>query len=118
MSGSALNRREALRALGAVGAGALAAPAILAGSAGAQSSTPSPGTKPEAKPVPEADQPKEPSVEAKRLGEVARERYGEHLDEAQLKELIEDIDGNLQSGARLRKERLKNWDEPDFIFRA
>lgn len=118
MSGSELNRREALRALGAAGAGALAVPALLAAEAAAQSATPAPGAKPEPAPMPEADKPKEPSLEAQRLGDVARERYGQYLDDAQMKELVADIDGNVQSGARLRKERLKNSDEPDFVFRA
>ncbi len=121
MSGFDPNRRQALRTLGVVGAaGALAVPALLAGEAAGQSA-PS-GTKqeakPEAPPQPAADQAKEPSAEAKRLGEIARERYGQHLDEAQWKELIEDIDGNLQSAAQLRKARLRNADEPDSVFRV
>ena len=118
MTRSDLDRRQALRALGVVGAaGAFAVPALLAGEASSQ-----PPAKPE--PVPEpaaaaaADPPKEPSAEAQRLGEIARARYGSHLDEAQWKELVADIDGNLQSAAELRKAALRNADEPDTIFRV
>ena len=117
MSQYIVNRREALRTLGLGAAGVLAGPALLAGEARAQTAAPPKKAEPSAAPAPESET-KEPSAEAKRLGEIAKERYGQHLNEDQLRELVEDLDGGLQGAARLRKLGLSNADEPDFIFRA
>jgi hypothetical protein len=118
MSERVLNRRSALQAIGLAGAGVLAGPALLAGDAGAQQGK---SAAEKVVPVPAAAREgddKEPSVEAKRLGEIAKARYGQHLNEEQLRQLVEDLDRGLNAGQRLRGLRLKNSDEPDFVFRA
>ncbi|MGH7339212.1 MAG: hypothetical protein ACREKH_01850 [Candidatus Rokuibacteriota bacterium] len=114
-----VDRRTALQAIGLAGAaGVVAGTAILAGAGGAQAQTAStPKNEPAAVP-PSEDEKKEPSAEAKRLGEIAKVRFGQHLNEEQLKSLVEALDGGLQSGQRLRKLGLQNADEPDFLFRA
>jgi len=119
MSERLVDRRTALQAIG-LAAGVVAGTAFLAGGAGeasAQSASAPKKDEPAADPPAESEQ-KEPSAEAKRLGEIAKIRFGQHLSEDQLKLLVEDLDGGLQSGQRLRKLGLKNADEPDFLFRA
>jgi hypothetical protein len=59
-----------------------------------------------------------PSDDARDLAAIARRRYGAHLDEAQLKDLTAALDDGLKAGDRLRKAKLANADEPDFVFRA
>lgn len=115
-----VDRRKALQAIGLAGAaGVVAGTAILAGAGGAQAQTASTPEKHEPAAVPPSeDEKKEPSAEAKRLGEIAKVRFGQHLNEEQLKSLVEALDGGLQSGQRLRKLGLQNADEPDFLFRA
>lgn len=117
MSDRLVDRRAALQAIGLAGAaGVMAGTAFLAGEGAAQSAAaPKPSEPAAADPEPEKT---EPSAEAKRLGEIAKSRYGQHLSEEQLQQLVEDLDGGLQSGQRLRKLGLKNADEPDFVFRA
>jgi hypothetical protein len=71
--------------------------------------------KPQPTPTPAAAVPS-PVVEAYLA--VARARFGEHLAPEQFEQLKKDIEGNVRSADRLRAVKLKNGDEPDFIFSA
>lgn len=64
--------------------------------------------------------PDEPEIteEARELGEMAKRRYGEYLDDEQFQGLVEDINYGVRGADRMRKVVLTNADEPDFIFRA
>ena len=62
-------------------------------------------------------QPK-PSPLAEAYAEAARLRFGEKLTPEQLEQVKKDLDGNIRSAERLRAVKLKNGDEPDFIFSA
>jgi hypothetical protein len=71
------------------------------------------------------DQPKEqpkpadPAAEiTKALGEIARIRYGKFLNADQLKKVQRSIGFGIRSGERLGKIKLKNSDEPAFLFWA
>lgn len=60
--------------------------------------------------------PQKPSPLAEAYAEVARVRFGEKLTPEQLEQIKKDLDGNIRSADRLRAVKLKNGDEPDFIF--
>ena len=62
--------------------------------------------------------PQKPSPVAEAYAEVARIRFGEKLTPEQLEQIRKDMDGNIRSAERLRAVKLKNGDEPDFIFSA
>jgi hypothetical protein len=98
-------------------AAAVAAPFIAAGKLGAQ--TP-PATKqapapPNPQPTPT---PAPPSPVAEGYAEVGRLRFGDKLMPEELARLKRDIEGNVRTAERLRAFKLKNSDEPDFIFIA
>lgn len=59
-----------------------------------------------------------PSKLAEAYAEVARVRFGEKLTPEQLEQVKKDLDGNVRAADRLRSVKLKNGDEPDFIFIA
>ncbi len=69
---------------------------------------------------PAAEPPKPPEVsdEARALGEVVRQRYGEHLSAEDLESVTRDLDGDLKGAKRLRDVKLQNADEPDLTFHA
>ncbi len=50
--------------------------------------------------------------------EVARARFGQQLTSEEMDRLTRELDGYARSSERLRAFKLKNSDEPDFIFRA
>lgn len=81
-----------------------------------------PTTKPKeatAPPSPQpAPSPQKPSPLAESYAEVARVRFGEKLNSEQLEQLKKDMDGNVRTAERLRAIKLKNGDEPDFVFSA
>ncbi|MBI1745549.1 MAG: hypothetical protein HYR55_03065 [Acidobacteria bacterium] len=52
------------------------------------------------------------------LVDVVRVRYGKQLTEDQLKELKQSLDRGVRASSRLRDFKLKNSDEPDFLFRV
>lgn len=58
----------------------------------------------------------EPSPVARALTEVIRARYGQYLTPEQLEEVQKDIERGLKASERLRARKLRNSDEPDFIF--
>jgi hypothetical protein len=62
--------------------------------------------------------PPKPSPLAESYMEVARVRFGEKLSPEQLEQIKKDLDGNVRTAERLRAVKLKNGDEPDFIFGA
>jgi hypothetical protein len=68
--------------------------------------------KPEAKPVPE------PVASARTLVEVVRRRYGKHLNAEQLKQVQEGIARGLRTAELMKRQPLKNGDEPAFMFSA
>jgi len=59
-----------------------------------------------------------PSPVAEAYAEVARLRFGERLGAEELARMKRDIEGNVRAAERLRAFKLKNADEPDFIFIA
>lgn len=50
--------------------------------------------------------------------EVAHARFGEKLTPEQMEQVRKDMEGNVRTAERLRAVKLKNEDEPDFIFSA
>jgi hypothetical protein len=80
---------------------------------GQSAKPPEPATTPPAA-MPPADQP--PGPDAKDLATIAKRRYGAHLNDAQVEELTKSLDRGLQGSAALRKTKLANGDEPDFVF--
>ncbi|HEX7955381.1 MAG TPA: hypothetical protein VF508_00420 [Pyrinomonadaceae bacterium] len=103
-------------------AACLAAPALAAGAAHAQ--TPPKAAEPKAPPNPQptpAQQPQgppKPSTLAEAYAEAARLRFGQHLSPEQLEAVKRDLEGNVRTAERLRAFKLKNADEPDFAFEA
>lgn len=116
--GARTSRRQFAKTIaGAV----VAAPLVARGALQAQ--TP-PATKqapappnPQPTPSPQAA-PQPPSPVATAYAEVARLRFGETLTPDELTRMKRDIEGNVRTAERLRAFKLKNADEPDFIFIA
>jgi hypothetical protein len=103
-----------------VAAALVATPLARRGVAEAQ--TP-PATKeavapPNPQPTPSPQQPPAPSPLALAYAEVARLRFGEKLSEEELARLRREMAGNLRAADALRAVKLKNSDEPDFVFSA
>jgi hypothetical protein len=65
-----------------------------------------------------AQTPQKPSPLTEAYAEVARVRFGEKLTTEQMEQIKKDLDGNVRNADRLRAVKLKNADEPDFIFSA
>ena len=65
-----------------------------------------------------AQNPPEPSEDARDLAAIIRRRYGKHLKPDQLEAITQELDNRVQGGKRLRSSKLKNSDEPDFTFHA
>jgi outer membrane receptor protein involved in Fe transport len=109
---SGTSRRAFARALAA----AAAAPALLPAVALAQaapSATPTAAPTPTPIPTPEA-----PSSVAEALTEVVRIRWGKHLSGEQLADVAKALDGRLKGAEAMKKVKLANGDEPDFVFTA
>ena len=58
----------------------------------------------------------EPSPVAAAYLAVARARFGDKLSPEQLEQLKKDFDNYVRNSDRLRAVKLKNGDEPDFVF--
>ena len=115
---SSPGRRRFVRFLGLGGALSLFAGALgglASGVARGQSSKPAtpPPPAPAAPPAPPA-----PSEEAKALHKVLVGRYGDHLDDAQEKSLLDALENTVQAGKALRAKKLANSVEPDVVFAA
>ena len=95
----------------------VAAPALAAS---AQTTTPAPEPKapPQPQPTPTPQGPPTPSPLALAYFEVARQRFGARLTPEQLEAVKRDLEGNVRTAERLRTSKLKNSDEPDFVFEA
>lgn len=52
------------------------------------------------------------------LAEAARIRYGDYMNEDQFKEVRRSIERTLRAADRMNQFKLKNGDEPAFIFSA
>jgi hypothetical protein len=97
----------------------IAAPALAA-----RAQTPPKAAEPKAPPNPQptpAQQPQappKPSPLAEAYTEAARLRFGQHLSAEQLESVKRDMEGNVRTADRLRAFKLKNGDEPDFVFSA
>lgn len=104
----ALDRRGFLQTLAA----ALAA---IPTAAVAETAAPGVPATPAAPTAPVA--PEHTGSEARLLTEVLRERFPERFSEAQWGSIVGDFDGDLAAGKRLRAVKLKNSDEPDFMFK-
>ncbi|MGB8508320.1 MAG: hypothetical protein WCD76_07940, partial [Pyrinomonadaceae bacterium] len=63
-------------------------------------------------------QPPKPSPIAVAYAEVARARFGGQLTPEELERVTRDLEGNVRAAERLRTLKLKNADEPDFVFSA
>jgi hypothetical protein len=71
---------------------------------------------PNPQPTPAPQTPPSPVAEA--YAEIARLRFGEKLSADELARIKRDLEGNVRTAERLRAFKLKNADEPDFIFIA
>ena len=103
-------------------AACLAAPALAAAHASAQ--TPPKAAEPKAPPNPQptpAQQPQgppRPSPLAEAYAEAARLRFGLHIPAEQMDAVKRDLEGNVRTADRLRAYKLRNGDEPAFVFEA
>jgi hypothetical protein len=73
---------------------------------------------PNPQPTPAAATQNAPSPVAEAYTEIARLRFGEKLSPDELARVKRDIEGNVRTAERLRASKLRNADEPDFIFIA
>jgi hypothetical protein len=99
----------------------LAAAFIAAPALAANAQTPPATAEPKAPPQPQptpAQGPPKPSPLALAYFEVARQRFGASLTPEQLEAVKRDLEGNVRTAERLRASKLKNSDEPDFVFEA
>ncbi len=108
----------------------VAAPAVAAAvAASAQTTTPAREPKappnPQTTPTPAATPtpqqpppPQKPSPTAEAYAEVARARFGKNLSDEEFARVKRDLEGNVRSAERLSASKLKNSDEPDFVFSA
>jgi hypothetical protein len=95
----------------------MAAP--LAASSLAQAQKPTGTKEATAPPNPQpATQTQPPSPLAEAYAEVVRRRFGERLTPEEFEQVKRDLQSNIQSSERLRAVKLKNEDEPDFVFSA
>lgn len=111
------SRRQFARTMTA----ALVAAAPLASSL-AEAQTPAkpkePAAPPNPQPTPQQQQPQQPSPIAEAYAAVARARFGDKLNPEQMEQVRKDLEGNVRTADRLRAVKLKNSDEPDFVFGA
>jgi hypothetical protein len=105
-------RRRFLMALALTSAVPLAA---RAGDALAQAPPPPPPAAP-----PPAAPPAAPALspDVAPYTQILANRHGSRVSAEQLAALAPDLDRMVQIGQRLRKVKLENGDEPDFVFRA
>jgi hypothetical protein len=105
-----INRRSFVKFIPAVGGASLLA-ANLPLIALAQTPTPSPSPLP-------SPAPSTPSPLAEAYAEVAKRRFGAHIEAGQWDQIKRELEGNVRSSDRLRGFKLQNGDEPDFSFTA
>jgi len=83
--------------------------------ASAQTAAPPP---PPAQPQPDEKKESAAKPAAAALTAVIKAEYGEHLDPAELQKIETDLTDTLDFVSTMRKFKLSNGDEPDFIFSA
>jgi hypothetical protein len=92
--------------------------APLAASLG-QAQTPAKPKEPPAPPNPQpSPAPPKPTPLGEAYAAVAQVRFGESVTPEEMTKIKEDLEGNVRTADRLRKAKLQNGDEPDFIFKA
>lgn len=69
-------------------------------------------------PAQNAQGAQKPSPVAEAYAEMAHARFGDKLTPEQMEQVRKDMEGNVRTSERLRAVKLKNEDEPDFIFSA
>ncbi|MCA1631681.1 MAG: hypothetical protein LC785_09070 [Acidobacteria bacterium] len=114
------SRRESRRRFAKTVAAALVA-APLAHSLAARAQTPPATKEPAAPPNPQpspSPQQQPPSPLALAYAEVARARFGDKLNDEEMTRVTRGIGGKLRTADALRKVKLQNSDEPDFVFSA
>ncbi|HUQ34511.1 MAG TPA: hypothetical protein VM095_20490 [Pyrinomonadaceae bacterium] len=85
----------------------------------AKAQTPTKPKEPAAPPTPQpSPSPQKPSPLAEAYMGVASVRFGDKLNTEQLEQVRKDLEGNVRTADRLRAVKLKNGDEPDFVFKA
>ncbi|HYN86152.1 MAG TPA: hypothetical protein VER32_12975, partial [Pyrinomonadaceae bacterium] len=101
----------------AVAAALVAAPVAAAAAHNAQQ-PPTP-REPKAPPNPQpTPTPQPPSPVAEAYAEAAKARFGKYLSDEEFERVRRDLAGNVRTSERLASFKLKNSDEPDFIFVA
>ncbi|HZB45647.1 MAG TPA: hypothetical protein VE360_10405 [Pyrinomonadaceae bacterium] len=101
-------------------AAALAAAPVALSQAGARQrpAEPKAPPNPQPTPTPAPQQQQPPSPVAEAYAAVARARFGEHVTAEEFERVRRDLAGNVRAADALRAAKLKNSDEPDFIFEA
>jgi hypothetical protein len=119
--GAAAEKKTSRRRFTKSVAAALAAAPVALSHAGAQQRPAEPKAPPNPQPTPtpapqQQQQPPSPVAEA--YAAVARARFGEHVTAEEFERVRRDLAGNVRAADALRAAKLKNSDEPDFIFEA
>ncbi|HLL14944.1 MAG TPA: hypothetical protein VK388_07770 [Pyrinomonadaceae bacterium] len=114
---AAVQTRTSRRQFAKTVAGAVVAAAPFVAAVTLNAQTP-PATKQAPAPPNPQPTPAPPSPVAEGYAEVGRLRFGDKLTPEELARLKRDIEGNVRTAERLRAFKLKNSDEPDFIFIA
>ncbi|HEV7859628.1 MAG TPA: hypothetical protein VGO91_13515 [Pyrinomonadaceae bacterium] len=85
----------------------------------AQAQAPAKSKEAPAPPNPQQGQtPPKPSPVAEAYADVAHARFGDKVTPEQMEQIKKKLEGKVDAADRLRKVKLKNEDEPDFIFNA
>jgi hypothetical protein len=77
----------------------------------AQTATPTPTPSP-------TPTPARPSPVVEAYMELTKARFGEFVTDEQMDQIKRDLEGNARTTERFRAVKLKNSDEPDFVFSA
>src|SRR2546421_6900406 len=110
-------RRPSRRRFTKTLAAAVVAAPVIAARAQTPPASKEPKAPPNPQPTPQQEPPK-PSPVAAAYAEVARARFGEQLSAEQFEAVRRGLEGNVRTADRLRALKLKNSDEPDFVFSA
>ena len=111
-------RKTSRRRFAKTVAAALAAAPLAATAQTTAPKEPKAPPNPQPTPTPSPQQPPPISPAAEAYGEVARVRFGSYLNTEESERVKRDLEGNVRTADRLRASKLKNSDEPDFIFGA
>ena len=118
--GAAAEKKTSRRRFTKSVAAALAAAPVALSQAGAQQRPAEPKAPPNPQPTPTPAPPQQPppSPVAEAYAAVARARFGEHVTAEEFERVKRDLGGNVRAAESLSKSKLKNSDEPDFVFEA